>query len=154
MKRWGLAFTLALGCLSAWAQEYTPEFLAQHMTKRDHERGLPNDEARIAQMTYMLNISAEQCRRDSGNQPAALRVADKVMYTRDRLEKEGISVSMYDLLDVLKGMLGDGQKGWDCAAFLAAYMEARLTDPTITHIGAYKMLQGMRDSGILHARSQ
>ncbi|MNZ25705.1 hypothetical protein D3C78_428750 [compost metagenome] len=155
MKQWalGLAFPLATLCLPGLASDYSTNTIAQHIAARDQERGLPVDAAHVRQLTEMLDIAAKQCQvdKDSKSSPT-IRVADRVMTARDLLAKEGITVSMYDLLDVLKGILGDGQLGWDCSSLLGLYVAARGPEPGMTHISAYKILQGFRDSGLIFAK--
>ncbi|NNN24364.1 hypothetical protein [Pseudomonas nitroreducens] len=150
MKCWILAGVIALSCGSAIAAEYSMDFVAQHMAKRDHERGLPNDQQRVTAIASMLSVAADQCKRTNTEETAYMAVADKVMATRNLLADKGVDVSMYDLLDVLRSTLADGKKGRDCASVLSAYATLR-QDPSITHIGAYKAVQSFRDVGALSA---
>ncbi|WP_236199942.1 hypothetical protein [Pseudomonas pseudonitroreducens] len=108
MKHWILAFVLASLCSQVGAAEYSMDFIAQHLAKRDQEKGLPNDQHRVDEIKYMLGETADQCQRTSGNEPAYMGIADKIMMSRNLLGEKGIEVSMYDLLDVLKSTLGDG----------------------------------------------
>lgn len=146
MKKWMVAALMVVSASALAQQAYTPEFIAEHLAKRDQERGLPNDQLRIEQMTYMIETAAEQCRPDSDGSDPATRVADRVMATRNLLAEHDVSVTTYALLDMLQGVLGDDEANRDCAGLLGFYAEARLSDNTITHITAYKMLQGLRDT--------
>lgn len=154
MKRWMVAAALVVASTAVSAQQaYTPEFIAEHLLKRDQERGLPNGQARTEQMAAMIDTAASQCQADADGSDPATRVADRVMTTRNLLAERGVAVTTYELLDVLNGVLGDDKAGWDCADLLGFYAETRLSDDSITHITAYKMLQGMRDSDIIGAGS-
>lgn len=151
MKFWVLGGVIALSCGMATAAEYSIDFVAQHMAKRDHERGLPNDQQRVGAIAGMLSVAANQCKRTNTEETAYMAVADKVMAARNLLADKGVDVSMYDLLDVLRSTLADGKKNWDCASVLSAYVTLRQSDTTITHIGAYKAVQSFRDVGALGA---
>jgi hypothetical protein len=144
-----VALALAVAS-SAMAQGFTPESLAVGFAKKDEERGNKASEARLLQLRDMTQRASTQCYNNIERGKEAENVGNMVVKTRQMLDEAGIQVSHYELMDVLNSMLGDGKPDWDCAAVLGLYMTMREKDST--HIGAYKVVQSMRDSGMIGAK--
>lgn len=139
-----VALALAVAS-SAIAQDFTPESLAVGFAKKDEERGNKVSDARLLQLRAMTQRASTQCYNNIERGKEAENVGNMVVKTRQMMDEAGIQVSHYELLDVLSSTLGDGKKNWDCAAVLGLYMTMREKDST--HIGAYKVVQSMRDRG-------
>lgn len=154
----GIAISLAalLAATLSVAEEhngYTPKFVASVLADRDQRIEGKARPQRVREMERMVQRASAQCRLDVAPGKESEKVADMVMLTQKKLASEGVEVSHYELLDVLYGALGDGQPNWDCASALAMYLTVRSGEepPALTHIAGYKVVQGMRDSGLLGA---
>ena len=132
---------------SVIAQEFTPESLAVGFAKKDEERGNKSSQGRLQQLHAMTQRASQQCYNNIERGKEAENVGNMVVKTRQMLDEDGIQVSHYELMDALSSILADGKSDWDCAAALGLYMTMRKKNST--HIGAYKVVQSMRDNGMI-----
>lgn len=132
------------------AGSYSFSEVAAALAKRDEQAGNPM-EARRDQFETMIERAGKQCKQSGDAEDTAGGVAMMLIASQKKLAQAGVSVTSYELLDVLFGLMGDGAKNWDCASALSMYISARTGNPVPaqTHIAAYKLLQAFRDSGLL-----
>ncbi|GAP66286.1 ATPase [Mizugakiibacter sediminis] len=107
--------------------------------------GMPASKA-----TNMLARAAALCKPNNEVDDEVAHLGDMIAFTHNLLKKQNLNVSRYDLLDVVNGILGDGKAGHDCAAVLSMYATLRtMKEKQASHIEAYKVIQGLRDNGML-----
>lgn len=146
-----LASTLMFG-MDAWAEKYTNAFIANTFAEKDEVRGLAATAERKQELLKMMRRTASQCHNNLSAGQEAESVANMIVATRLQLEAANVSIMHYELLDVIYSALGDGRPDWDCPSVLTMYIQFRtLGDGKggMTHIGAYKVIQGFRDNGLL-----
>lgn len=142
---------LALGCTGlAFAGTYSFSDIASALERRDAKAGNP-EASRSHEMVLMVERTGNQCKQKGDTGDTAGGVAMMVISVQNKLKSQGVTVTSYELLDVLYSLMGDGAKDWDCAGALSMYLAARTGNPVAakTHISAYKMLQAFRDNGML-----
>ncbi len=103
----------------------------------------------------MVGRAADQCHNNLTAGKEVENVANMIVATQKKLAAENVSVTHYELLDVLHSLLGANDKNWDCASALALYISSRVPGnaPPMSHINTYKMLQAFRDNGLLGPKS-
>ncbi|TBV12772.1 hypothetical protein [Stutzerimonas kirkiae] len=136
------------------AGSYNYDEIAEALAERDAIAGSPMID-RLDQFRLMAERVGNQCKRKGDAEDTAGGVAAMVVRARQNLEQIGVFVTHYELMDMLYSLLGDGQIEWNCSAALAMYVATREGNPppAHTHISAYKLLQELRDRGMLEKAS-
>ncbi|SED09665.1 hypothetical protein [Pseudomonas anguilliseptica] len=138
---------------NAYGQNYTNASIANIFVSNDEKRGMPTSDARIEQVNSMLGRVTEQCHNNLSAGQEAENIGNMVIFVRQKLDAANIPITHYELLDVLYSTLADGRSNWDCAAVLSVYLTTRTADKAMTHIAAYKTVQGLRDTGMIGLKS-
>ena len=137
---------------SAMAETYTNSFIANVFAEKDQERGVASNAERKQQLLEMTQRTTKQCHNNLAKGQEAENIGNMIVATRQKLDAADITITHYELLDVVYSILGDGKTNWNCSSVLAMYMVLRMPadgNRGLTHLAAYKTVQAGRDSGLL-----